>query len=145
MHAAQAIQWNLPVLVPVCPSEAEWTAKGAEAYRQGDYSTAVRYYKRAAARGDSVALSNLGYCYYYGRSVAQDMDLFILLNAHLHFIMRRSKNYFQFLQCPPVFSENRQPSGPAQGYGSMMPGVLCAGPVKGVSQSQSSSSVFTAI
>ena len=74
VHAAQAIQWNLPVLVPVCPPEAEWTAKGAEAYRQGDHSTAVRYYKRVAARGDPVALSNLGYCYYYGRSVAQDKE-----------------------------------------------------------------------
>ena len=60
--------------LPDTPPEAEWTAKGAEAYRQGDYSTAVRYYKRAAARGDSVALSNLGYCYYYGRSVAQDKE-----------------------------------------------------------------------
>ena len=60
--------------LPDTPPEAEWTVKGAEAYRQGDYSTAVRYYKRAAARGDSVALSNLGYCYYYGRSVAQDKE-----------------------------------------------------------------------
>lgn len=49
--------------LPDTPPEAEWTAKGAEAYRQGDYTTAVRCYKRAAARGDSVALSNLGYCY----------------------------------------------------------------------------------
>lgn len=60
--------------LPDTPPEAEWTAKGAEAYRQGDYTTAVRCYKRAAARGDSVALSNLGYCYYYGRSVAQDKE-----------------------------------------------------------------------
>ena len=60
--------------LPDIPPETEWTAKGEEAYRQGDYSTAVRYYKRAAARGDSVALSNLGYCYYYGRSVAQDKE-----------------------------------------------------------------------
>lgn len=45
---------------------------GAEAYQEGDFETAIRYYEKSAAAGNVVALSNLGYCYYYGRSIPVD-------------------------------------------------------------------------
>ena len=45
---------------------------GAEAYMQGDYATAVEYYQKSAAAGNIIAMSNLGYCHYYGRSIPAD-------------------------------------------------------------------------
>ncbi|MCD8161345.1 MAG: hypothetical protein LUE61_09305 [Clostridiales bacterium] len=48
---------------------------GADAYQQGDYETAVRLYWKAAELGSVIALSNLGYCYYYGRSVPVDREM----------------------------------------------------------------------
>lgn len=48
--------------------------RGAEAYQAGDYETAVACYKKAAAAGNVTALSNLGYCYYYGRSIPVDKE-----------------------------------------------------------------------
>lgn len=45
---------------------------GAMAYQQGDYKTAITYYTKAAEAGNVIALSNLGYCYYYGRSIPVD-------------------------------------------------------------------------
>ena len=48
--------------------------KGADAYQEGDYKTAVSYYKKSASAGNVTALSNLGYCYYYGRSVPIDKE-----------------------------------------------------------------------
>ena len=42
---------------------------GSEAYQKGDYATAIAYYQKAADAGNVEALSNLGYCYYYGRSI----------------------------------------------------------------------------
>lgn len=48
--------------------------EGNRAYQKGDYKTAVRHYRRAAEAGNVEALSNLGYCYYYGRSIPVDKD-----------------------------------------------------------------------
>ena len=45
---------------------------GAEAYQKGDYETAIKYYEKSANAGNVIALSNLGYCYYYGRSIPVD-------------------------------------------------------------------------
>lgn len=45
---------------------------GAKAYQAGDYETAIRYYEKSADAGNVIALSNLGYCYYYGRSIPVD-------------------------------------------------------------------------
>lgn len=45
---------------------------GAEAYQHGDYKTAIELYTKSAAAGNVTALSNLGYCYYYGRSIPVD-------------------------------------------------------------------------
>ena len=47
---------------------------GADAYQRGDYETAIRLYKKSADMGNITALSNLGYCYYYGRSIPVDKD-----------------------------------------------------------------------
>lgn len=46
--------------------------KGADAYQAGDYETAIRLYQKSADMGNITALSNLGYCYYYGRSIPID-------------------------------------------------------------------------
>lgn len=48
--------------------------EGADAYQRGDYETAIRLYKKSADMGNITALSNLGYCYYYGRSIPVDKD-----------------------------------------------------------------------
>lgn len=48
--------------------------EGADAYKRGDYETAIRLYKKSADMGNITALSNLGYCYYYGRSIPVDKD-----------------------------------------------------------------------
>lgn len=50
-------------------------AQGAEAYEKGDFATALPLYKRAAEKGSIIAMCNLGYCYYYGRSVSVDKQL----------------------------------------------------------------------
>ena len=46
--------------------------KGAKAYKQGKYAKAIRLYKEAAKLGNITAMSNLGYCYYYGREIPVD-------------------------------------------------------------------------
>lgn len=48
--------------------------EGVDAYQRGDYETAIRLYKKSADMGNITALSNLGYCYYYGRSIPVDKD-----------------------------------------------------------------------
>ncbi len=45
---------------------------GAKAYQNKDFETAIKYYEKAANAGNVIALSNLGYCYYYGRSIPVD-------------------------------------------------------------------------
>lgn len=45
---------------------------GAQAYQNRDYATAIKYYEKSANAGNVIALSNLGYCYYYGRSIPVD-------------------------------------------------------------------------
>lgn len=47
---------------------------GAEAYQKGDFAAAVTFYRKAADAGNVIALSNLGYCYYYGRSIPVDKE-----------------------------------------------------------------------
>lgn len=51
--------------------------RGAKLYRNGDYSSAVEYYRLAAAMGNMDAVSNLGYCYLYGREIEQNTSLAI--------------------------------------------------------------------
>lgn len=46
--------------------------KGSDAYQNGDYEQALVHYRYAAEMGNVTAMSNLGYCYYYGRSVPVD-------------------------------------------------------------------------
>lgn len=38
-----------------------------------DYAAAFEYYKKAAALGDTLAMSNIGYCYEVGQGVEQDL------------------------------------------------------------------------
>ena len=52
-------------------------SKGADYYSKGDYTKAVEYYHLAASMGDINAVSNLGYCYLYGRSIEPNLELAI--------------------------------------------------------------------
>lgn len=51
--------------------------RGAKFYTDGEYKTAVEYYRLAAVMGDMNAVSNLGYCYLYGRDIEQNTSLAI--------------------------------------------------------------------
>ena len=46
--------------------------KGVKYCDQGDYTEAIKYFKRAAEQGDAAAQYKLGSCYYYGKGVAID-------------------------------------------------------------------------
>lgn len=47
---------------------------GTDGLKQ-DFNIAFKYYNLAAKMGNIIALSNLGYCYMYGRGVPKDMDM----------------------------------------------------------------------
>lgn len=51
--------------------------KGARKYCEEDYKNAVEYYRVAAAMGNVQAISNLGYCYLYGRDIEKNLSLAI--------------------------------------------------------------------
>jgi len=51
--------------------------KGAKLYAPESYAQSVEYYRLAAAMGNAHAISNLGYCYLYGRSVKSELSLAI--------------------------------------------------------------------
>lgn len=51
--------------------------KGAKLYNEGKYEEAIEYYRIASAMGNTIATSNLGYCYMYGRSVDKNINLAI--------------------------------------------------------------------
>ena len=51
--------------------------KGAKLYNAETYDRSVEYYRLAAAMGNVHAISNLGYCYLYGRSIEQNTSLAI--------------------------------------------------------------------
>lgn len=51
--------------------------KGADYYKEGKYALAVEYYRLATAMGNLRSVSNLGYCYLYGRDIEADLDLAI--------------------------------------------------------------------
>ena len=46
--------------------------KGVNLYNEGKYNEAMEYYEIAAAMNNSHAISNLGYCYLYGRGITKD-------------------------------------------------------------------------
>lgn len=49
--------------------------KGARLYTDEDYAKAIEYYRIASAMGDVNAITNLGYCYLYGRSIEANLSL----------------------------------------------------------------------
>ena len=49
--------------------------KGANRYLDENYAESAEYYRLAAAMGNSQAISNLGYCYLYGRSIEPNLSL----------------------------------------------------------------------
>lgn len=48
--------------------------KGANLYMNKEYKDAIEYYRLASAMGNVQAISNLGYCYLYGRDIEADTD-----------------------------------------------------------------------
>ena len=59
--------------------------KGANFYTDTQYDKAVEYYRIAAAMGNVKAITNLGYCYLYGRgidvNVSEAIALFIIASS----------------------------------------------------------------
>lgn len=59
--------------------------KGANFYTAAQYDKAVEYYRIAAAMGNVKAITNLGYCYLYGRSidvnVSEAIALFVIASS----------------------------------------------------------------
>lgn len=53
------------------------TNKGAKLYDEPTYLKSVEYYRLAAAMGEEHAISNLGYCYLYGRGIEPNTSLAI--------------------------------------------------------------------
>ena len=51
--------------------------KGAKYYSSENYDEAVEYYRIAATMGNVLAISNLGYCYLYGRKIEKNLSLAI--------------------------------------------------------------------
>ena len=51
--------------------------KGAKQYIGQNYASSVEYYRLAAAMGNVHAISNLGYCYLYGREIEANLSLAI--------------------------------------------------------------------
>jgi len=51
--------------------------KGADLYRKENYRAAVEYYRLAASMGNLQAVSNLGYCYLYGRDIERNLSFAI--------------------------------------------------------------------
>ena len=49
--------------------------KGANLYKEDTYDLFVEYYRLAATLGNAQAISNLGYCYLYSRSIEQILIL----------------------------------------------------------------------
>ena len=52
--------------------------KGADLYNGENYTEAIEYYQIAAAMKNSIAVSNLGYCYLYGRGIPKDEEKAVL-------------------------------------------------------------------
>jgi len=53
------------------------TNKGAKLYKEDTYYQSVEYYRLAAAMGEVHSISNLGYCYLYGRDIEPNTSLAI--------------------------------------------------------------------
>lgn len=51
--------------------------KGAKLYKPESYAESVEYYRLATAMGNTHSISNLGYCYLYGRGIKADLSLAI--------------------------------------------------------------------
>lgn len=49
--------------------------KGVQLYSSGTYKDAVEYYRLAASMGNVYSISNLGYCYLYGRDIEPNLSL----------------------------------------------------------------------
>lgn len=60
-----------------CGDDVYINAKGAKLYGNQYYANAVEYYRLGAAMGNVNSISNLGYCYLYGRQVPQNTTLAI--------------------------------------------------------------------
>lgn len=77
--------WHLPILlfclVTISPlsiwaqdDASAWMKKGNDCYKEGQYSAAVGYYKKAADMDHAEAQFCLGYAYYVGEGIIRNME-----------------------------------------------------------------------
>jgi hypothetical protein len=59
-------------ILAVVPAAAQDYSRGMEAYRQGDYLTALRNWQPLAEKGDAPSQSSLGFLYNYGHGVERN-------------------------------------------------------------------------
>jgi len=64
------------LLLPGCYSDFQ---KGCIAHKNKDYSTAIKYYKKATSQGNAQAQNNLANMYNLGKGVKKDYDEAIAL------------------------------------------------------------------
>ncbi len=72
------------VAAPACTK----SKNGVEAYKQGDYATALKEVRPLAERGDAAAQYNLGVMYREGRGVPQDD-----VQAHMWFNLAAAQGH----------------------------------------------------
>lgn len=72
LFAAALLSPSTPAVPPRLIQESS-VETGIEAYRRGDYATALRLWRAAAAKGDADAQFNLGQAYKLGGGVAVDL------------------------------------------------------------------------
>ncbi len=62
------------VLLLLCFALPAWAESetGVEAYKRGDYATALKEFRKLADQGDALGQLNLGLLYAYGQGVPQD-------------------------------------------------------------------------
>jgi TPR repeat protein len=67
---------SLFTLIPTFAQTQEeiegWSQKGVELYEQGNYTEAVKWWRKAAEKGNAKAQYNLGWCYANGQGVPQN-------------------------------------------------------------------------
>lgn len=77
--------------------------KGAKQYISKNYTESVEYYRLAASMGNVNAISNLGYCYLYGRDIEANLPLAI---AYFK-IAARNKNIDAAYKLGDIYSSDK--------------------------------------
>ena len=87
------------------PAVAQDLGKGAEAYDNGDYATALREFRPLADQGTALAQFNLGFMYEYGDGVPQD-----LVEAHKWYNLSASRGDTLAVENRDLIAEKMTPA-----------------------------------